>query len=294
MADGIQEQLTSSLSKALASGAYSDLTITCGDDSYTVHKVVVCERAGFFARALKFGGQETKDSKIDLPEDEPDMVKLLIGYLYTGEYEPRLSPDEGNDILANNLKRYGLSPKNTNGSTYSYKFPHTCSAKDRGCEEPYVCPHHYCYNTDYSYSNDTKTCSYGCKSFTCEKCYRVTLPEVNGNSEQMLLHAKMYELADKYDVIGLKVLAKEKFERACGHFWNASCFGTAAHHAFSTTPEADQGLRRIISTTISKHMELIEKPEVKVLLTEFNGLALGILEEKIIENGWGKKNAYKR
>jgi hypothetical protein len=41
----------------LKSGAYSDLTITCGSDTYKVHKVVVCERADFFARALKFGGQ---------------------------------------------------------------------------------------------------------------------------------------------------------------------------------------------------------------------------------------------
>jgi hypothetical protein len=33
-------------------------------------------------------------------------------------------------------------------------------------------------------------------------------------------------------------------------------------------------------------MGLIKKPEVKVLLTEFNGLALGILEEKVVEHGW--------
>jgi hypothetical protein len=30
----------------------------------------------------------------------------------------------------------------------------------------------------------------------------------------------MYELADKYDVIGLKELSKEKFDGACQHFWN--------------------------------------------------------------------------
>jgi hypothetical protein len=96
----------------------------------------------------------------------------------------------------------------------------------------------------------------------------------------------MYEIADKYDVVGLKDLAIEKFRRACHHFWNTDEFSVAAHHVFSTTPDHDKGLRDIVSAAISAHMGLIKKPEVKVLLTEFNGLALGILEEKIIEHGW--------
>lgn len=96
----------------------------------------------------------------------------------------------------------------------------------------------------------------------------------------------MYEYADKYDVIGLKDLAIEKFSRACKYFWDNDKFTIAAHHGFSTTIDTDKGLRDIVSATISAHMGLVKKPEVKVLMTEFNGLALGILEEKIIEHGW--------
>jgi hypothetical protein len=115
------------------------------------------------------------------------------------------------------------------------------------------------------------------------------LPSLNGNSDQLLLHAKMYEIADKYDVVGLKDLVIEKFYRACHHFWNDAKFSIAAHHVFSTTPDHDKGLRKIVSKTISENMELVDVPAVKVLMTEFNGLALGILEEKIKEHGWGKK-----
>lgn len=43
--------------RLLDSGAFSDLTITCGPDSYQVHKAIVCARADFFARAIKFGGK---------------------------------------------------------------------------------------------------------------------------------------------------------------------------------------------------------------------------------------------
>jgi hypothetical protein len=99
----------------------------------------------------------------------------------------------------------------------------------------------------------------------------------------------MYEIADKYDVVGLKDLVKEKFGRSYQKFWDNPKFAIAAHHAFSTTPDHDKGIRKVVSATISAHMELVEKAEVKVLMTEFNGLALGILEEKIKEHGWGKK-----
>ena len=96
----------------------------------------------------------------------------------------------------------------------------------------------------------------------------------------------MYEIADKYDAVGLKDLATEKFRWACQYLWDDDKFSIAADHVFSTTPDHDKGLRDIVSATISAHMGLIKKPEVKVLLTEFNGLALGVLEEKIIEHGW--------
>ena len=112
---------------------------------------------------------------------------------------------------------------------------------------------------------------------------------IHGSANQLLLHAKMYQIADKYDVDGLKDVAEEKFCRACHHFWNDPCFPVAAHHAFSSTLDNDKSPRNIVSSTISKHMELVDKPEIKALMIEFNGLALGILEEMIKEHGWNSK-----
>jgi hypothetical protein len=37
-----------------ASEKYSDFVITCGGDTYRVHKAVVCGRSGFFERAERF------------------------------------------------------------------------------------------------------------------------------------------------------------------------------------------------------------------------------------------------
>ena len=39
-----------------------------------------------------------------------------------------------------------------------------------------------------------------------------------------------------------------------------------------------QDMLSLVSLTISKHMHLMDKPEVKALLTELNGLAVGLLK----------------
>lgn len=96
----------------------------------------------------------------------------------------------------------------------------------------------------------------------------------------------MYELADKYDVVGLKELAKEKFSRGCKRFWNAPNFPIAAFHAFESTPEEDNGLRYCVSQTIATNMQLVRKAKIRALLMKFNGLALGILDAKSEELGW--------
>jgi hypothetical protein len=124
-------------------------------------------------------------------------------------------------------------------------------------------------------------------NFTFTDC---TQKQVNGFPAELLVHAKMYETADKYDVVGLKELAQDKFRRSCAAFWDEDAFAVAAYHAYFTTMAEDKGLKDIVISTISEHMELIHKPTIETLMTEFSGLCLGILKRKSVEHGWGKKN----
>jgi hypothetical protein len=263
----------------LDSGKYSDFVITCGFETFNVHKAVVCARSGFFERAERFavGRQayqepraKTEEGKVHLPEDEPEIIKLLIQYLYEGEYDPKLPDGKAMDDWD------ATSPSNTpitgRVSEYHYKFPHTCIGN---CPNEYnVCHHHECRET---------TCGEKCVNFTCRECCPTAfapdpLPPAEGDASQLLRHAKMYEIGDKYDVKGLKELAREKFLRGSSKYWDDDVFSSVAYYVFSTTAEEDHGLRGIVIKIISRHMALLSKPAVEALVDEFHGLAAGIVK----------------
>ena len=223
--------------------------------------------------------KESQNDAVDLPEDDPAIVRRLIQYLYEAEYTPLLSDVDstGSAPFTNKIDR----PKfHANGDEFHYRFPHTCSVFPLygTCNDPMVCPHHRCHYNEAGYFLGAGTGC--CANFTCDKCEVDTavLPSLHGGEYQLLLHVKMYEIADKYEVRGLKDLAREKFQRSCKQFWDNDVFAVAAHHVFSTTPDSDKGLRDLVSLTISKHMGLMDKPEIEALLTEFNGLAFGLLK----------------
>ena len=124
------------------------------------------------------------------------------------------------------------------------------------------CPHHLC-GVD---------CRNDCTMFVCDLCSR-TLPP---NPEDVLLHAKMYEIGHRYDVLGLQELAKQKFQAACHIHWNHAIFAEAAQHVFYSTPKYDKGLRDVVCRTLSKHLSLLQKPEIAALI-KTHGQAFNVL-----------------
>ncbi|KAF5709422.1 hypothetical protein FMUND_10115 [Fusarium mundagurra] len=83
-----QSAQSKALVNLLKTGDYSDLTITCGEDQYHVHKALICPRSKFFKAACdgKF-----KVCEIDLPDDDPAAVRMMIEYLYHDTYVPAVT-----------------------------------------------------------------------------------------------------------------------------------------------------------------------------------------------------------
>lgn len=91
----------------------ADLTIDCRGEEFRVHKLIVCNESDFIAACCNNdfkvsshilpsvvpaspdahkAPQERRNEKIELPEDEPEIVRLMIDYLYTGVYKVRAAP----------------------------------------------------------------------------------------------------------------------------------------------------------------------------------------------------------
>ncbi|KAI2486474.1 BTB domain containing protein [Pyrenophora tritici-repentis] len=271
MAEASKQQVLTTVKGLLESGAYSDFVITCGADTHKVHKAIVCTQVDFFAHALEFGGKESTLRKVDLPRDDPEVVKQMIQYLYKGEYDPVLPDTESTKTERFPMDETKSVTYHFSGNTFTYAFPHTCTSV--WGTDVYVCSHHTC-------GSAPKT------DFVCEECDpSLAYVPLNGTSDQLLLHAKMYEITDKYNVVGLKDLVVEKFSRACKNFWDDDNFPIAAHHAFSTTPEDDMDLRSIVSATIDAHIELVDKFAVIDLMLDFSELGVGVLRKKVKDHG---------
>lgn len=193
--------------------------------------------------------QEAETKNIGLVDDEVDIVGLMLEYLYTGDYAPSASITMA-DIAAAR-PQYGLPP-------LGRQFPHTCNSSRSGIT---ICPHHNCG----AFQNLV--------GWTCAQC----VPN-DADTNLLVEHTKLYELADKYQIAGLKPLIQGKFRAACQLHWAKPEFVSAVEIAFTTTPDEDKGIRSIVVDTLSAHREIIAKPEMEELMESLNGLAYAVLK----------------
>lgn len=71
----------------------------------------------------------------------------------------------------------------------------------------------------------------------------------------LILHAKIYTLTDKYEVLTLKDLSLRNYETATARDWNTPDFPDSIQIAYTTTPESDRGIRDIITKTATAHTQ---------------------------------------
>ncbi|KAL1963538.1 hypothetical protein VTN77DRAFT_8119 [Rasamsonia byssochlamydoides] len=70
----------------LQSGDYSDLTIYCGADVYRIHRAIVCPQSKVLAAMCRGGFKEAQTGEINMPDDDPEAVKMMVSYFYNQDY----------------------------------------------------------------------------------------------------------------------------------------------------------------------------------------------------------------
>jgi hypothetical protein len=92
-------------------------------------------------------------------------------------------------------------------------------------------------------------------------------------TEDCIVHAKVYSLADKYFVKSLKETARDKFESCMRDSFAGSVFYDAVEAVFTTTPDTDAGLRDLVIRRISEEKKnccLAANPDLDKALKEYN------------------------
>ncbi|KAM5349253.1 hypothetical protein ACJ41O_005760 [Fusarium nematophilum] len=75
----------------------------------------------------------------------------------------------------------------------------------------------------------------------------------------MSFHAKVYQIADKYDIPALKEHVRGLFGEAIASDWQSDDFPLAIAMAYSSTPKNDRGLRDLVVELSHRHInELLD------------------------------------
>jgi len=87
----------------------------------------------------------------------------------------------------------------------------------------------------------------------------------------------MYAVADFYSALNLKKLTNKKFRDAVREYWNSNDFTKTVEIVYTTTTAENRGLRQIIKRILINRRELLDKPEIEVVIKEVPNLAFDIL-----------------
>ncbi len=117
-------------------------------------------------------------------------------------------------------------------------------------------------------------------------------PAVNGatiaeqptglNSLSLLVNAKIYIIADKYDIQALKEWAVAKYKEVLPVTWNSPSSIESASLVFEKTPESDRMLREVIIRKASENAKsLFDRGEFVALLQSHSDFAVEVLRDVV-------------
>lgn len=94
----------------------------------------------------------------------------------------------------------------------------------------------------------------------------------------LLLHTRVYALAEKYDIPSLKALAKRKFEIAMACYYDSPEFADAIEEVYCSTIDSDRGLRDTVLEAFKSHPQLVNTQDVYEVIQDTPSLAMELFK----------------
>jgi len=288
-------------------GKYSDLTILCNYRQWAVHRAILCSRSGFFDGACGSEFAEADSRVIDLSEDDEEAVNLMIHCKF-GEDKFTCSSADCWPVY------YHLDYLNEPEQPRATDFRHRALSDARRkppqkldlslvCDPLMAVAGFYTPDTPVSPVTPPKDGSESLDSSTKvprsptrrraqtppliqdgesdDESYdeEEDLPEDQAN---LMIHARVYALAEKYDIPSLKHIAKQKLEMAMACNYDSPDLPLAIEEVYCSTIDTDRGLRDIVCEAFRCHPQLASTPDVRQAISELPSLALDLFK---IERG---------
>ena len=102
--------------------------------------------------------------------------------------------------------------------------------------------------------------------------------ESHESESHLLLHGRIYALAEKYDIPSLKQLAKNKFEIEMACYFDSPEFAEAVEEVYCTTIDSDRGLRDIVMQAFKNHPQLANAQDVYTVIQDTPSLAVDLFK----------------
>lgn len=102
------KSLTGDFGNLFNNDEHSDFVLKCGEKSFFVHKAVLAARSDFFAGMLRSNMKERNESTGKIENVEPDILELVLRYMYSGELA-QLSMETTPKVY-NAADRFGVEP----------------------------------------------------------------------------------------------------------------------------------------------------------------------------------------
>lgn len=285
--DAPNNELMSALATLLEAGKYSDLTIVCGMKRYAVHRAIVCSRSGFFDGACSSPFREAETGIIDLSEDDPEAVEHMVNYFYHLDYLNKLksrrssyrssrpaSPSSPRSPTRRLSKKLNLA---------LVEDPLLAMAAASAAANPLTPPDDRTNQFemfDPSKLPDTPMEDQYTEEDPFENAFADQVPD--STQPHLVTHAKVYAIAEKYGIAGLKSLARRKFSFQIALHFGCPEFPEACQEAYETTVDSDRGLRDLVIQTFRAHPDLALRKDMEEVVKATPNLAW-----ELFRVGWG-------
>lgn len=93
----------------------------------------------------------------------------------------------------------------------------------------------------------------------------------------LTIHAMVYALGEKYDIQGLKALSLEKFKKEARSYWDSDDFLRAVEEVYTSTIDADRGMRDAVVDAIRQHSTVLDKESMQAVVRRVEPLCFDLM-----------------